>query len=365
MNPSGKSEIEFTDTLGQLKLDLAFDAPGKGITALFGPSGCGKTTILRCIAGLHRAVIGKCIVCGDVWQSSGYFRPTHERAIGYVFQEAGLFPHLSVKANLMFGAPTTSGRLPDDFSEIVTLLRIENLLDRSPRNLSGGERQRVAIGRALLSRPSLLLMDEPLSALDQSTKEEIMPFLEALPKTASVPVFYVSHDIAEVERIADHLVIIKDGKCVASGALAQIQSDLSSVLALSASPAVTLDAIVIDYDKEFGIARFEVNGAVLNVPMETIEIGARRRLRIYADDVSLTPITSADSTIENRLSVKILEYREADRSENIVLLALGADGLGDRLLARVTRRSWARLRLAAGQQVFAQIKGAALVRRSV
>lgn len=365
MNPSGKIEIEFTDRLGQLKLDLAFDAPAKGITALFGPSGCGKTTILRCIAGLHRAVIGKCIVCGDVWQSSGYFRPTHERAIGYVFQEAGLFPHLSVKANLMFGAPTASGQLSDDFSEIVTLLRIENLLDRSPRNLSGGERQRVAIGRALLSRPSLLLMDEPLSALDQPTKEEIMPFLEALPKTASVPIFYVSHDIAEVERIADHLVLIKDGRCIASGALAQIQSELSSALALSAIPTVTLDAIVVDYDKEFAIARFQLNGAVLNVPAENIEIGARRRLRICADDVSLTRIAASDSTIENRLSTRILECREISRSENILLLGLGEDGLGDRLLARVTRRSWARLGLAAGQQVFAQIKGAALVRRSV
>lgn len=365
MNRSGKIEIEFTDTLGQLKLDLAFEAPGKGVTALFGPSGCGKTTILRCIAGLHRSDIGKCIVCGDVWQSPGYFRPTHERAIGYVFQEPGLFPHLSVKANLMFGAPTASGRLPDDFFEIVTLLRIENLLDRSPRNLSGGERQRVAIGRALLSRPSLLLMDEPLSALDQQTKEDIMPFLEALPKTASIPIFYVSHDINEIERVADHLVLIKDGRCVATGARAQIQSDLSSAFALSSIPAVTLDAIVVDYDKEFGIARFELKGAVLNVPAANIEVGTRRRLRICADDVSLTRMAAGDSTIENRLPTRILQCREISRSENIVLLGLGEDGLGDRLLARVTRRSWARLGFAEGQQIFTQIKGTALVRRSV
>lgn len=355
--------VAFRDRIGDLDLDVAFDVPATGVTALFGPSGCGKTTTLRCIAGLHRARSGRCMVRGDIWQAERLFRPAHQRAVGYVFQEPSLFPHLSVAGNLLFGAPAGSDRVSEDFSRVVTLLRIEPLLDRSPVRLSGGERQRVAIGRALLSRPRLLLMDEPLSALDQPTKEEIMPFLETLHAQADVPIFYVSHDIAEVENLADHLVMIEGGKCVASGRLTQIQSDMSSILALSSTPAVTLDATVVDYDAEFGIARFELNGAFLNVPTEPVGYGARRRLRICADDVSLTRSSHADSTIENRLAVTILECRAAGRSENILLLGLGDDGGGDRLLARVTRRSWARLELAIGNKVFAQIKGAALVRR--
>jgi molybdate transport system ATP-binding protein len=363
MTDPGMIAVAFRDRLGRLDLDIAFDVPATGVTALFGPSGCGKTTTLRCIAGLHRAHSGRCMVRGDVWQAESLFRPAHQRDVGYVFQEPSLFPHLSVAGNLLFGAPPGSDRSSEEFSRVVTLLRIERLLERSPTKLSGGERQRVAIGRALLSRPRLLMMDEPLSALDKPTKEEIMPFLDTLHEHVGTPILYVSHDIAEVERIADHLVIIAEGKCIANGPLTKIQSDISSALALSSTPAITLDATVVDYDSKFGIARFAVNGAFFNMPMEPVVSGARRRLRICADDVSLTRLSHFDSTIENRLPATILECRDVGRSENILLLGLGDDGGGDRLLARVTRRSWARLELALGDKVFAQIKGAALVRR--
>ena len=208
--------LSFKDTLGSLHLDIAFDAPLKGVTALFGPSGCGKTTILRCIAGLHRSHTGNCVVGADIWQSTTYFKPIHERPIGYVFQEASLFPHLSVKSNLLFGSRDAQKDRSQQFSEIIELLGIDKHLNRSPKNLSGGERQRVAIGRALLSEPRLLLMDEPLSALDRLTKEEFMPYLERLQTTLSIPIFYVSHDINEVERLADHLVIIENGQLIAS-----------------------------------------------------------------------------------------------------------------------------------------------------
>jgi molybdate transport system ATP-binding protein len=172
---------EFRGAIGDFVLDASFKAPAKGVTALFGPSGCGKTTVLRCLAGLRRLPDGLCDIDGDIWQApDGTFLPTHKRPLGYVFQEASLFPHLTVRKNLLFGAPrgpAIPGREAIDFDEVTDLLGVTPLLDRSPKNLSGGERQRVAIGRALLSQPKLLLMDEPLSALDRGTKAEILPFL--------------------------------------------------------------------------------------------------------------------------------------------------------------------------------------------
>jgi molybdate transport system ATP-binding protein len=180
-NDTKAIQAAFRGTLGRFSLDASFSIPATGVTALFGPSGCGKTMVLRCLAGLQYLPDGYCAVDGDIWQDHSFFRPAHNRPIGYVFQEASLFPHLSVKRNLLYGAPKSALALETDgvaFDETIHLLGLTKLLDRSPRNLSGGERQRVAIGRALLSQPKLLLMDEPLSALDRLTKDEILPFLE-------------------------------------------------------------------------------------------------------------------------------------------------------------------------------------------
>jgi molybdate transport system ATP-binding protein len=365
MIDQGKISLSFKDTLGSLNLDIAFDAPVKGVTALFGPSGCGKTTILRCIAGLHRASSGNCMIGEDVWQSETYFKPVHERPIGYVFQEASLFPHLSVKSNLLFGSKDTKKDQSLQFSEIIELLGIDGHLNRSPKNLSGGERQRVAIGRALLSEPRLLLMDEPLSALDRLTKEEIMPYLERLQTALSIPIFYVSHDINEVERLADHLVLIEKGQLIASGPLAQLQSYPSLVLTISANAAVSLNASVIGYDEKFTIARLQVNGASLNVPSSDVIVGAKQRLKIYADDVSLTWDSSNKSTIDNQIPAKILDIRGTEPSQILAVLGLGQNGEGDKILARVTKRSWVTLGLEVGQSVFAQVKAVALVRRGV
>ena len=216
---------QFRGTIGKFALDAGFTAPAKGVTALFGPSGCGKTTVLRCIAGLLR-INGVCEIDGEVWQDeNGAFLPTHKRPLGYVFQEASLFQHLSVRRNLLFGAPRhdrngTKGGIV--FDEVVELLGITRLLDRSPRNLSGGERQRVAIGRALLSQPKLLLMDEPLSALDRATKNEILPFLERLRDHLNLPVVYITHDIAEVERLADQMVLMEKGRRDRRGAARRV-----------------------------------------------------------------------------------------------------------------------------------------------
>lgn len=214
----GRIDAAFRGRLGRFVLDASLNVPASGVTAIFGPSGCGKTTIARCIAGLQRLSDGFCAIDGDVWQDGDAFRPAHRRPVGYVFQEPSLFPHLSVRRNLLYGAPKAAAT-SIGFDEVVELLGITALLDRSPHHLSGGERQRVAIGRALLSQPKLLLMDEPLAALDRSTKDEILPFLERLHDRLSLPVLYISHDMAEIERFADHLVLMEYGRVVDVGPL--------------------------------------------------------------------------------------------------------------------------------------------------
>lgn len=349
--------------LGVFDLDVTFDAPARGVIALFGPSGCGKTTVLRCIAGLHRAA-GHVEIGDDVWQDARSFRPAHERPIGYVFQEASLFPHLSVRRNLLFGAPqvtSTSGEAIVSFNDVVDLLNIRALLDRAPRNLSGGERQRVAIGRALLSQPAILLMDEPLSALDRQTKDEVLPFLERLHDALAIPVVYVSHDMSEVERLADHLVLIRDGRVIGSGPLQALQSDPSLPLAFERQAAVTLDGRVAGYDSAHGLLRIDVPGNLLIIPSAPAPNGERRRVRVAASDVSLSIGAASDSSILNRLPARIVSVTAASDFEMLVVVALGEDDGGAKVLSRVTRKSWDSLRLRRGALVTAQIKSVALM----
>ena len=355
---------EFRGTIGKFSLDAGFTAPAKGVTALFGPSGCGKTTVLRCIAGLLRLSDGVCEIEGDIWQSrNGAFLPTHERPLGYVFQEASLFPHLSVRRNLMFGAPRKH-RAPSRegvaFDEVVDLLGVTALLDRSPRNLSGGERQRVAIGRALLSQPKLLLMDEPLSALDRATKDEIMPFLERLRDRLSLPVVYITHDIAEVERLADQIVLMEKGRVLAAGPLAELQSDPSLPLATARDAAVSLDGVIEAHDDRYGLLTLGVRGGRLVVPAPPARIGEPRRIRIVAGDVSLARERPGPSSILNVLPARILSMKPVDSNQIVAVVALGADGAGARVLSRLTRKSWDMLGLAEGADVYAQVKAVAL-----
>lgn len=356
-------KVDFRGTLGRFELNARFEVPARGVTAIFGPSGCGKTAVMRCIAGLNRLADGLCSVAGDVWQDEKTFRPVHQRPIGYVFQEANLFPHLSVRRNLMYGHPATTGAAAIGFDEVVSLLGIAKLLERSPRHLSGGERQRVAIGRALLSQPKLLLMDEPLSALDQMTKDEILPYLERLHAALDLPILYISHDIAEVERLADQLVLMRSGAVLASGPLSKLQADLSLPLALSRDAAVSFDAEVVGQDAADGMATLVVPGGQFLLPAEPLPPGTRRRLRVLADDVSLALEAPSRSTIVNVLRARILEIRRQADHRVTALLGLGDDGEGARLLSRVTQRSWNELGLQTGLAVYAQVKGVALVRR--
>jgi molybdate transport system ATP-binding protein len=365
MSAAGGIEARFAGRLGAFAFDFALNAPPRGVTALYGPSGCGKTTLLRCIAGLNRVRDGHCRVNGDVWQDGArLFAPTHRRALGYVFQEASLFPHLSVKANLRFGAPPAGGLSGPavGWDEVVDLCGLAPLLDRAPRDLSGGERQRVALGRALLSQPRLLLMDEPLSALDDAAKADILPFLERLHDRLSLPSLYVTHDMAEVERLADHLALIDRGRVIAAGPLAEMQSDPALPLAAARGAAVTLTGTITAVDDAYGLTTVAARGGAFVAPGRLGPIGARRRLRVLAGDVSLAPAPPGPSSILNVLPARVLSIKTVAANELVVVLGLGADGAGDRILARVTRRSWERLGLSEGVSVYAQVKGVALSR---
>ena len=366
MRAGNDIEVAFAGRIGGFSLDVKITAPGQGITALFGPSGCGKTSVLRCIAGLQQ-LDGTCRVGGDVWQDRAAFLPPHKRPVGYVFQEASLFAHLPVRGNLLYasrGRPPANGSGTIGFDETVELLGLARLLDRAPHNLSGGERQRVAMGRALLSQPRLLLMDEPLSALDRETRDEILPFLERLHETLAIPVLYVTHDISEVERLADHLVLLRDGEVTAAGPLGDVQSDIDLPLARQRDAAVSLDAVVVGHDAAYGLLNLDVEGGRFLVPgPPELGPGTHLRLRIGAGDVSVTLEEPRSTSILNVLPARIVSSRPVGEREMVLLLGLGADGRGAHLLARVTKRSWDHLKLADGLEVFAQIKSAALASR--
>lgn len=375
MNRESRISVAFRGTLGRFDLDAAFEVPARGVTALFGPSGCGKTTVLRCIAGLAR-LPGQCRIGQDTWQDQATFRPAHRRPVGYVFQEASLFPHLSVRGNLLYGAgrrtlvpscrekstPAEEGDTAQvGFAETVDLLGLAKLLDRAPRHLSGGERQRVAIGRALLSRPRLLLMDEPLSALDRPSRDEILPFLERLNGSLAIPILYVSHDMGEVERLADTLVLMDAGRVRACGPLPDLQSDPALPLAAERDAAVSLEATVAAVDPVYGLTTLRIEGADLLVPGLDASIGTRRRLRVAAGDVSLSRTPVEDTTILNCLPVRIETVSLTEAHQMVVVLRAGHGPGGATLLARVTRRSWERLRLEPGLDVYALVKSVALL----
>lgn len=359
----GRIDAFFRGRLGSFLLDARLGVPASGVTAIFGRSGCGKTTVARCIAGLQRMAEGFCAVDGDVWQDGERFRPAHQRPVGYVFQEASLFPHLSVRRNLLYGAPKGEAA-PIGFDEVVDLLGIASLLDRSPSHLSGGERQRIAIGRALLSQPRLLVMDEPLAALDRTAKDEILPFLERLRDRLSLPMMYISHDMTEIERFADHLVLMQDGAVTAAGPLHVLQSDPALPLAASREAAVSLDSVTSGYDGRYGLLVLRIKGARLLVPAPPLTPGVRQRLRIAASDVSVARKPPLESSILNVFPARVKALLSHSAGEVTLVLALGPEGSGDRILARITRRSRDTLHLVQGDDIFAQIKGVSLVSAS-
>lgn len=340
------------------ELHVAFSVPGQGVTALFGSSGSGKTTLLRCVAGLEQAQ-GRCHIRGETWQNRQHFLPTHRRSIGYVFQEASLFPHLSVRANLAFGwrhTPPNARRI--HFDEAVGLLGIEPLLRRASAQLSGGERQRVAIARALLTSPRLLLMDEPLAALDHAAKQTILPYLERVFDELGLPVLYVSHHPEEVAQLADYMVLLEAGRVQAVGPAADLMTRLDLPMARFDGASAFLEGQVAGHDDTFHLTYIAMLGGRFAIPREDLAVGRRARVRIGARDVSLALSAHHDTSILNILPVRILDARELDRARLLVRLALED---GQILLARLTRRSGVSLGLREGMRLYAQVKSVALV----
>jgi molybdate transport system ATP-binding protein len=344
-------------------LDLDLQLPGKGVTALYGHSGSGKTTCLRCIAGLERASNAYVQINDEVWQDSqtGFFAPVHKRALGYIFQEASLFPHLSVQANLEFGLRRIALKEQRvDMAHATQLLGISHLLERAPNNLSGGERQRVGIARALLTSPRLLLMDEPLAALDSQRKGEIMPYLERLHAELDIPVLYVSHSQDEVARLADHIVLLSEGKVLASGPIGETLARLDLPLARGDDAGVVIEGKVRDYNHPYQLLTLQLPGSTeqLRVAHASMAIGQTLRVKVQARDISLSLSPGEHSSILNSLRVTVVGETPADNQAH-VLVRLDAGGTA--LLARITRYSRDQLGLCVGQSLWAQIKSVAVL----
>lgn len=339
-------------------LDVDLDLPARGVTALFGHSGSGKTTLLRCIAGLERPRQGRLVVNDEVWQDTHHWLPTHQRPLGYVFQEASLFAHLSVLGNLRYGLRRAHGAQRVRLDQAIALLGIDHLLARKPDRLSGGERQRVAIARALGSNPRLLLMDEPLAALDLARKQDILPYLERLHAELDMPVLYVSHSPDEVARLADHLVVLQDGRAVAAGPLGETLARLDLPIHLGEDAGVVLDATVAERDAHWHLARVSFPGGHLWVRDGGHALGQSVRVRILARDVSIALHPVTGTSIQNCLSATVDQLApDHHPALSLVRLTLGASPV----LARLTRRAAAELALASGQRVWVQIKAVALI----
>ncbi|HZS81675.1 MAG TPA: molybdenum ABC transporter ATP-binding protein [Stellaceae bacterium] len=351
-------EIEAEHRLGAFRLEAAF-ASGPGVTALFGRSGAGKTTLVNVIAGLLRPARGRLAVEGALLLDTarGIFVPAHKRRIGYVFQEGRLFPHLTVRQNLLFGRWFHRKAAHPTMAEVVALLDLAPLVDRRPAALSGGEKQRVAIGRALLADPRLLLMDEPLASLDAERKSEILPYIERLRDETKIPIVYVSHSIPEVTRLATTLVLMAAGRVEAVGTVEEVMGrlDLAPKTGRFEAGAV-LEARVASHDATYGLTQLRCAAGELTVPRLALPLGTAVRVRIRARDVIIAREPPRAISALNVLRGRVAEIAAGDAAQCEIRLALGSASL----LARITRRSLAELDLAPGSEVFAVVKSVAL-----
>jgi molybdate transport system ATP-binding protein len=343
MSPGATMQLNYKLQRENFALDVDIEVPTQGITAVFGPSGAGKTTLLRCIAGLEKS-------------AGGTSRSVQERNIGYVFQEPRLFDHLSVRANIEYGQKRRSNNGGPDFDHVIELLGLQKFLSRSPSELSGGEAQRVAIARALMSSPKFVLMDEPLASLDQARRDEILPFLDRLHVESQVPIIYVSHNIDEVCRLCDHLVVIESGRVVADGELQDVLVRMDIPALGGDQSGSVIEGIAREHDAGDDLTRLAFSGGDLWVPGRAAEEGSSLRLRIRASDVSLCRSMPEQSTILNILPTVVEAIQPGNGPSMLVRLKLG----DDRIVARVTRRSIRELGLQVSDQVFAQIKSVAV-----
>ena len=348
----------FHGQLGTFVLNAYFRFPAKGVTALFGPSGCGKSSLLRCFAGLERLPEGAFSIDDEVWQSGKVFRPPHRREVGYVFQQANLFPHLNVRENLAYAEKRAKSEGKARFDELVGLLGLAHLLKRMPARLSGGERQRVAIARALLSQPKLLLMDEPMSALDIHARQEIFPYLQDLRESLSIPTLYVTHAPEEVARLADHLAVMRDGSIIASGPTAETLARLDLPMAHERRAGMSIDAHITDIDLHWQLALAKFKDGALWITHTGKQIGDPVRLMVYASDVSIALAEHQNISIINRMPAIVHQIARSDHPSTVIVhLEIGSQ----LVMARITARSAHLLDLKPGMPVFAQIKSVAII----
>lgn len=354
--------VRLTHAFDGFSLDLAFAAPA-GVTALFGRSGSGKTSVVNAVAGLFKPDAGHIRLGERVLFDSErrISTPVHRRRLGYVFQEGRLFPHLNVRQNLLYGAWFAPRERGADFDRVVATLGVEGLLERRPGALSGGEKQRVAIGRALLAKPRLLLMDEPLAALDEERKAEILPFIERLREETDVPILYVSHSLAEVARLATTLVLIEAGRVIRAGPAADVLSDPDSVPALGVRMAGASLHAVVAAQEEDGLTRLEASAGSLYLPRVAAAVGAHLHIRILAQDVILSRTRPEGLSALNVLPAIVTAVRLGDGPGAIIQLRAG----NDLLLARITRRSARLLELSPGVSCFAILKTVAVAQADV
>lgn len=349
--------------LAGFDLNAAFDAPA-GVTALFGPSGAGKTTIVNALAGLLRPDFGQITLNGTrlVDSTTGLFLPPRKRRLGYVFQDGRLFPHMTVRRNLTYGerfAPAKAGG--PSLADVVDLLGIGALLDRRPGALSGGEKQRVAIGRALLSRPRMLLMDEPLAALDQARKDAILPYLERLRDHTEIPILYVSHSVAEVGRLANWMVVLEKGRVAQSGPVDQVLSDPSMVRHVGLRDAGAVINATLAAHHDDGLSELAISGGRLFLPKFAGVLGTATRVRILAQDVMIARNEPHQVSALNILPAEILSIHSGDGPGAIIQLQCGTD----KLLSRITRRSAKALALAPKDRVYAVVKSVSVARSDI
>ena len=351
-------DVQITLPRNSFTLNADISLPTDGVTAFYGHSGSGKTSLLRCIAGLERAHSAYICFHDKIWQDEKRFLPTHKRRIGYVFQEASLFEHLNARQNLLFAQQRAKGEAQLHFDHIIDLLGIETLLMRYPNQLSGGERQRVGIARALLTNPTLLLMDEPLASLDQKRKQDILPYLESLKRELDLPMLYVSHSAEEIARLADHIVVLDNGRVKQNGPLQDVLTVLDTPVKLGENTASVLEANIALRDSQWQLACIPINGGQLWFRDMGHCIGETVRIRVLARDVSLALEAHSDTSILNVLPATVVEF-DQDEHAGITLVKLRVGN--DYLLSRISSRSAMLLKLAPGMQLWAQIKSAAVI----
>ena len=350
-------ECKIKVQLESFMLDANFSIPDRGITVVFGPSGSGKTTLLRAIAGLEKSDKGFLKIGDSVWQKGEDFLATHKRQIGYVFQDAALFDHLDVKGNLNFVVKRAIGLKEDFIESIHNLLEIKTLLNRKTTQLSGGERQRVAIARALLTNPKILLLDEPLSALDLKRKNEILPYLDSIHNDLEIPILYVTHSQDEMSRLADHLLLIEDGNIVGSGPVNDMLTRFDMPLSHGGDAVSIIEAEVLKRDSEFNLMHLDFLGGQFIVPDNSFPVQTKVRIRVVARDVSLTKSKQVDTSILNIFPAMVQEIVNEGEAQIMVRLQI-KDTI---LLACITRKSSYKLRLEKGSEVFVQVKSVAIL----